>query len=128
MRSILRHMSWKLKGMHVYALVGKSGTGISFRSALIMDKFNITHMIDDGLLIRKDKIIAGRSAKREDAYLAAVKTAIFADRSHRENVMQALKSDNVKSLLILGTSDKMITRITETLDLPSPTRIIRIEE
>ncbi len=114
--------------MHVYALVGKSGTGKSFRSALIMDKYGISHMIDDGLLIRKEKIIAGRSAKREDAYLAAVKTAIFADKNHRESMLQAMKHEKIHNILVLGTSDKMINRITEALNLPSPKKIIRIEE
>ncbi|AFG38068.1 hypothetical protein [Spirochaeta africana] len=128
MRSLVRNVFWRMKGVQVYALVGKSGTGKSFRSALIMEKYNISHMIDDGLLIRKDKIIAGRSAKREDAYLAAVKTAIFADREHREEVVTALKKESVKNILLLGTSDKMIYRITQALDLPNPVRIIRIEE
>lgn len=128
MRSLFRNVFWKMKGVKVYALVGKSGTGKSFRSALIMNKYNITHMIDDGLLIRKDKILAGRSAKREDAYLAAVKTAIFADREHREQVVQTLKKEQIGNILILGTSEKMIFRIAEALDLPPVAKLIRIEE
>lgn len=128
MRNLFRNMSWRIKGVQVYALVGKSGTGKSFRSALIMEKYSISHMIDDGLLIRKDKILAGRSAKRENAYLAAVKTAIFADKGHREEVLGILKKEQINNILILGTSEKMIHRITEALDLPAVHKMIHIEE
>ena len=52
----------------VYALVGESGTGKSFRSRLLAEKYGINAIIDDGLLIQDEKIIAGHSAKREKTY------------------------------------------------------------
>ena len=54
-----------MRGVTVFALVGRSGTGKSFRAKLVAQKFGIDLIIDDGLLIRDQKIIAGRSAKRE---------------------------------------------------------------
>lgn len=114
--------------MVVYALVGPSGTGKSFRARVIADRYKIRFIIDDGILIRDQRIVAGRSAKREQAYLSAVKVAIFADRVHRHDVRQALERYRCRRLLILATSDRMIGKITETLGLPRPLRTIRIEE
>ena len=46
----------KINGMTVYALVGPSGTGKSFRAKLLAQKYGIEVIIDDGLLIQQDKI------------------------------------------------------------------------
>ena len=59
---------WWLKGIQVYALVGESGTGKSFRAKLVAQKYRIDLIIDDGLVIKDDKIIAGYSAKREKSF------------------------------------------------------------
>lgn len=112
----------------MYALVGKTGSGKSFRAGLIMEKYGIDMMIDDGLLIRDQRILAGRSAKREKSYLAAVKTALFNDRQHRKEVQDALEAQKFKKILILGTSERMAVKIAQTLGLPSVKKIIKIEE
>ncbi|NBB90920.1 MAG: hypothetical protein GVY23_06900 [Spirochaetes bacterium] len=119
---------WRFRGIRVFALVGKSGTGKSFRAKLIMQKYSIDLLIDDGLLIRDQKIIAGKSAKREKAYLAAVKTALFTDKEHRRAVRHALERENFKRVLIIGTSERMVYKIAEALKLPAPSRIVRIED
>jgi len=118
----------RLRGITVYALVGKTGSGKSFRAGLIMEKYGIDMMIDDGLLIRDQRILAGRSAKREKNYLAAVKTALFNDRQHRKEVQDALEAQKFKKILILGTSERMAVKIAQTLGLPSVKKIIKIEE
>ena len=51
--------------MKVYALVGKSGTGKSHHSMWVARENNIDYIIDDGLLVSDNQIIAGKSAKRE---------------------------------------------------------------
>lgn len=112
----------------MFALVGKSGTGKSFRAGLIMEKNSIDMMIDDGLLIRDQKIIAGRSAKREKSYLAAVKVALFNDRQHRNEVREALEAQKFKRILILSTSERMAVKIAHTLGLPPIKKMISIEE
>ena len=128
MRNLLHHIAWMIRGVKVFALVGKSGTGKSFRARLVAEKHGVEMIVDDGLLIRDQKILAGKSAKREQAYLSAVKTALFTDREHRQQVMNALESEKFKRILVLGTSDGMINKICERLQLPSPTKIIRIED
>jgi len=119
---------WRIKGIKVYALVGRTGSGKSFRSKLIMDKHGIDLLIDDGLLIRGQVILAGKSSKREKNRITAVKRAIFDDPDHIESVKSALKRERFKSILIIGTSEKMVARIAESLDLPYPDQTIYIED
>lgn len=119
---------WRFRGMQVFALVGKSGTGKSFRARLVMEKYGINLLIDDGLLIEDQRILAGKSAKREDAYMAAVRTALFTERSHRREVRHAIEKSRFRRILVLGTSDRMIYKICAALKLPEPRRMIRIEE
>ncbi len=112
----------------VYALVGESGTGKSFRSKLLAEQYNINAIIDDGLLIQDEKIIAGHSAKREKTYMGAVRAALFDDKEHRDAVAKVLKKSHIKKILILGTSEKMVMKIAMRLQLPQPSKIIHIEE
>ena len=112
----------------VYALVGESGTGKSFRSKLLAEQYNINAIIDDGLLIQEEKIIAGHSAKREKTYMGAVRAALFDDKEHRDSVAKVLKKAHFKRILILGTSEKMVMKIAMRLQLPQPSKIIHIEE
>ncbi|MCR5063325.1 MAG: hypothetical protein K6A89_08595 [Treponema sp.] len=112
----------------VYALVGESGTGKSFRSKLLAEEYGIHAIIDDGLLIQDDKIVAGRSAKREKTYMGAVRVALFDDKEHRDSVAKILRRTHIKKILILGTSEKMVMKIAMRLQLPQPQKIIHIED
>ncbi len=119
---------WMLRGVRVYALVGPSGTGKSFRAKLVAQKYGIELIIDDGLLIRGDQLIAGKSAKKEATYLGAVKAALFHDKTHRDEVARALQKEKFRKILIIGTSEKMVSRICERLQLPQPYKVIKIED
>ena len=114
--------------MKVYALVGKSGTGKSHHSMWVARENNIDYIVDDGLLVSDNKIIAGRSAKREPTKIASVRTAIFSDPEHSGAVRRAIKKNNIDSLLIIGTSDKMVNRIADALDVAPIQKTIYIEE
>ncbi len=124
----LHDLYWFFKGVQVFALVGESGTGKSFRAKLLAQKLGVDLIIDDGLLIRNDKILAGHSAKREQTFLAAVRVALFDDKAHRDEIAKALQSVKFKKILILGTSEKMAFKIATRLQLPPPSKIIRIED
>lgn len=126
--NIIQAFKWRLKGIKVYALVGKSGTGKSFRAGLLAKKNQIELMIDDGLLIHNEKIIAGRSAKKENAYMGAIKTALFDNPSHRDEIAQKLKTIKFKKILLIGTSNKMVSKIAERLELPEIDTFIQIED
>ncbi|SCZ80532.1 Asp23/Gls24 family envelope stress response protein [Acidaminobacter hydrogenoformans] len=114
--------------MKVYALVGSSGTGKSHQAMHVAHDYDIQYIIDDGLLIGDSKRIAGKSAKKEATKMAAVKRAIFFHRDHRQEVSEALEGLKPKSLMILGTSDRMVENIAQNLGLHGIDVWIRIEE
>jgi ABC-type dipeptide/oligopeptide/nickel transport system ATPase component len=122
------HLRWLVRGVKVFALIGRSGTGKSFRALLLAKKYNIELIVDDGLVIRDQKILAGRSSKREKAYLTAIKTALFTEDQQRREALAAIKREKFHSILILGTSLGMVTRIARRLELPAPSRVIAIED
>ncbi len=121
-------MIFLLRGVTVYALVGSSGTGKSFRAKLIAGKHGIDYIIDDGVLIYDNKIVAGTSAKKEKIYLKAIKTALFDDDEHRKEVTHYLEKSRFKRILLIGTSEAMVKKIAKRLNLPVPSKIVRIEE
>ncbi len=114
--------------MEIYGLVGKSGTGKSYQALGVCQERGIPCLIDDGLFIGQNRIYAGQSAKRAETKMGAVKTAIFTEEEHRESVMKAIREVDPSAILILGTSDRMIYRIVERLELPQPKELIRIED
>lgn len=114
--------------MEVYALVGASGTGKSYHAMDVATDKQITHIIDDGILISRGVKLAGKSAKTEKTVVAAVKRAIFLDNSHAEEMKLALAKEKPQKLLVIGTSEHMIDRISEALALPKLKEIIFIEE
>ena len=85
-----------VKGITVYALVGGSGTGKSYRAKLIAQKHGLEAIIDDGLLIRDDKILAGHSAKKEKTYLGAVRVALFDEKKHRDEIAKTIQKLKIK--------------------------------
>jgi hypothetical protein len=117
-----------LKRIKVFALVGESGTGKSFRAKLVAQKYGIEYIIDDGLLIRDNRILAGHSAKKEKTFLAAVKVALFDGKAQRDEVARKLQGVGTKKILILGTSEKMVDKIAARLQLPPPAKLINIED
>ena len=87
-----------VKGITVYALVGGSGTGKSYRAKLIAQKHGLEAIIDDGLLIRDDKILAGHSAKKEKTYLGAVRVALFDEKKHRDEIAKTIQKLKIKKI------------------------------
>ncbi|MCR5613270.1 hypothetical protein [Treponema sp.] len=124
----LSNLLRRFSGISVMALVGESGTGKSFKSKLLAQKYGIDAIIDDGLLIQNDKILGGRSAKTEKTYMGAVRVALFDDKEHRDEIARILKKSHIKKILLLGTSEKMVVKIATRLQLPPPSKIIKIED
>lgn len=114
--------------MRVYALVGSSGTGKSYRAMEVAKDYKIEMIIDDGLLILGTKIVAGSSAKKEKTKIAAIKRALFTLESHIADAKRALNEYRPQSILILGTSRGMVKKIQEVLELPPIEKIINIQE
>ena len=114
--------------MEVIALVGPSGTGKSHRALLVAHNNQADAIIDDGLLIKNGKIIAGKSAKREQNKVLAVKRAIFVLPGHAEEVRKAIEETKPVRILILGTSENMASKIAKALKLPAVSRFVHIED
>ena len=112
----------------VYAFVGPSGTGKSYRAQLVASENNIHYIIDDGLLIHDNDVIAGSSAKKAPTKIETVKKAIFIEKEDRKNMREALKKVKPDAILLLGTSDGMVEKIAENLGLPRPMKRIYINE
>jgi ABC-type dipeptide/oligopeptide/nickel transport system ATPase component len=112
----------------VFALVGASGTGKSYNAKLVAQKHHIDFIIDDGLLIRNNRIVAGHSAKEEKSFMAAVKAAVFDEKKRRDEVARKLQTEKFSGVLIVGTSEKMVIKIAVRLQLPLPSCIIYIED
>lgn len=114
--------------MKVYALVGRSGTGKSYKALEVACENNIEYLIDDGLLIYKNKIVAGISAKQSKTYIEAVKRAIFNDENHRKDVKDKIKEKNIQKILVIGTSNKMVKKIVNKIELGEIYKYIYIED
>lgn len=127
-KKILAPFQSKFRKVRVYALIGDSGSGKSFRARLVAEKYDIDLIVDDGLLIRGSQILAGKSAKRERNRVTAIKRAIFDDPEYAQEIREALKKEKFKSVLLIGTSEKMVAHITDQLNLHYPDQIIYIED
>ena len=112
----------------VYAFVGPSGTGKSYRAQMVAGEKDTHFIIDDGLLINDNRVIAGRSAKKAATKIETVKKALFLNEDEKKTIQKALKKYKVKSILILGTSDGMVEKIAENLDLPKISETIYITD
>lgn len=127
-RNIFHQVALRFRKVRVFALVGRSGTGKSFRAQLVAQKYGIDIIIDDGLAIRDQRILAGKSAKKENGRFAAVRTALFSHPDHAREVIRGLRAEDFKKVLIVATSDRMAEKIARRLHLPEPGRWIRIED
>lgn len=114
--------------MKTYAFVGPSGTGKSFRATELAKREAISYIIDDGILIKGNSILAGKSAKLSKTKVGTLKRAVFYDEEHREDMREAIRKIKPDSILVLGTSDGMVEKIRECLDLPPYKKTFYIDE
>lgn len=112
----------------VYAFVGPSGTGKSYRAQMVASENNINFIIDDGLLIRDNEVVAGTSAKKAPTKIETVRHALFIKEKEKQEIQDAIKKFKPEAILILGTSDGMVEKIAGNLGLPKPEKIIYINE
>ena len=116
------------KKIKVYAFVGPSGTGKSYRAQMVASEKGVNFIIDDGLLIKDNEVIAGESAKKAPTKIETVKHALFLSEQEQEEMHKALKKYKPSSILILGTSDGMVEKIAKNLGLPNISETIYIND
>lgn len=114
--------------MNITAFIGKSGTGKSYRSIGVARELGIEYIIDDGILIKGNKLLAGKSAKSENSKIKAVKRALFMEDEHRAEVKAALADQRPEKILVIGTSDNMVEKIARALEIGEIDEKIYIEE
>lgn len=117
-----------MNNIKVYAFVGPSGTGKSYRAQMVANENNIHYIIDDGLFINDNEIIAGKSAKKAPTKIETVKKALFLQQEQKDEIRKAIEKYKPESILILGTSDGMVNKIAANIGLPPVEKIIYIEE
>ena len=117
-----------LDNIKVYAFVGPSGTGKSYRAQMVASEKGINFIIDDGLLIKDNEVVAGESAKKAPTKIATVKHALFLEEEEKTAVEKALKKYKPSKILILGTSDGMVQKIASNLGLPEISETIYITD
>ena len=114
--------------MKTIGFVGASGTGKSHRASWVARERGIDYIIDDGLFIRVNQVLAGTSAKKEKTRIASIKHALFTNDEHANELMEAIRVNKPGAIMILGTSEGMVERIAQRLQLPEISEIIRIED
>ncbi|MCI8546602.1 MAG: hypothetical protein HFJ44_05145 [Clostridia bacterium] len=114
--------------MKSYAFIGPSGTGKSYRAQYVAGQRNIKYIIDDGLLIKDNQVIAGVSAKKAPTKIETVKNALFLVEEQKNEIQKAIRKYRPDSILILGTSDGMVDKIAANLGLPPISERIYINE
>ena len=117
-----------MENIEVYAFVGPSGTGKSYRAQMVAGAYNIKFIIDDGLLVKENAIVAGQSAKKAPTKIETIKKALFNDEKQKSEMQESIIRLSPKSILILGTSDKMVKTIAENLGLPPIKKTIYITD
>lgn len=112
----------------VMAFVGPSGTGKSYRAQMVAGENNIDYIIDDGILVNGNKIVAGESAKKAPTKIETVKNALFIEENRKNEMINAIKKFKPEAILILGTSDGMVEKIVANLGLPKIEKIVYIQD
>ncbi len=114
--------------MKVYAFVGPSGTGKSYRAQMVANDRGINYIIDDGLLISGNEVLAGISAKKAPTKIETVRNALFQNEERKKEIQTVIKKKKPESILILGTSDEMVARIASNLGFPEISETIYITD
>lgn len=114
--------------MKTYAFVGPSGTGKSYRAQMIANERGINYIIDDGLLISGNEVLAGVSAKKAPTKIETVRNALFQNEERKKEIQAVIKKRKPDSILILGTSDEMVKRIAENLEFEPISETIYITD
>ena len=114
--------------MKTYAFVGPSGTGKSYRAQMVANERGINYIIDDGLLISGNEVLAGISAKKAPTKIETVRNALFQNEDRKKEVQNVIRRLKPDKILILGTSDEMVKKIAQNLEFEPISETIYITD
>src|SRR5699024_5735993 len=103
-------------------------TGKSYRAQMVANERGINYIIDDGLLISGNEVLAGVSAKKAPTKIETVRNALFQNEERKKEIQAVIKKRKPDSILILGTSDEMVKRIAENLEFEPISETIYITD
>ena len=95
---------------------------------MVAGEYDIKYIIDDGILVKDNDIVAGSSAKKAPTKIETVKRALFKNEEQRKEMIKAFNKFKPRSVLILGTSDKMVEEIAKNLELPKIEKTVYITD
>jgi uncharacterized alkaline shock family protein YloU len=95
---------------------------------MVANERGINYIIDDGLLISGNEVLAGISAKKAPTKIETVRNALFTDPEKSKEIQKVVKKNKPESILILGTSDEMVKKIAANLDFPEISETIYISD
>ena len=95
---------------------------------MVAGEKGIDYIIDDGLLIKGNEVIAGESAKKAPTKIETVKHALFYTNEEKQEITKAFKKYKPDKILILGTSDGMVQKIAANLGLPPIKETVYIQD
>ncbi len=121
-------MTGPLENIRVIAFVGPAGTGKSLRAQFVARQKDIEYIIDDGLVIARGRIVAGKSAKTEKNMVRAIRRAMFLFPDHRAEVISFLAQRGSCSLMVIATSYGMAEKICRSLGLNQPEEFVLISD
>ncbi len=117
-----------LDGIRVIAFVGPAGTGKSLRAQFVARQREIDYIIDDGLVIARGRIVAGKSAKTEKNMVRAIRRAMFLFPDHRAEVTGFFRDHSPCSLMVIATSQGMAEKICRALGIKQPEQFVHISD
>ena len=82
---------------------------------MVANEKGINYIIDDGLLISGNEVLAGISAKKAPTKIETVRNALFQNEERKKEIQAVIKKKKPDSILILGTSDEMVRRIADEI-------------
>ena len=88
---VLRDVNVTIQKGEVISVIGPSGTGKSYRAQMIASERGINYIIDDGLLIKDNEVIAGTSAKKAPTKIETVRNALFSTEEQKKEI----KKENI---------------------------------
>ncbi len=95
---------------------------------MVANEKEISYIIDDGLLIKDNEVIAGTSAKKAPTKIETVKHALFSKPEQQIEFKKIIKKYKPDKILILGTSDNMVQKIAENLGIGPIIETIYIQD
>jgi len=114
--------------IEVIAFVGAAGTGKSQRASQVARRHGVDFVIDDGLIVSKGQIMAGKSAKSEKNMVRAIRRALFQYAPHRLEAVSFLASHAPCRVMVIATSNSMMEKIIKALNLPTPGKVVDITD